>query len=99
MQTLAGNIDLAYAYYNQRDTQTSYDMALSYMEGILPTPGNGATASTPMEFLFLVTDGIEDEPVGSASGSGDVADKTTSGASGWPAGTQANVKSKPQQAT
>ena len=78
---------------NQRDTQTSYDTALHYMDSIIPTPGNGATSTKPMEFLFLVTDGVVDEPVGSASGSGDVADVTTTGASGWPADTQANVSS------
>ena len=93
VQQLANNIDLAYAYYDQRDTQTSYDTALKYMSGIIPTPGDGSTTAKPMEFLFIVTDGVVDEPVGSASGTGDAADTWNTGASGWPANTKANVKS------
>jgi hypothetical protein len=74
----ASAIDLAYAYYNQRDAQTSFDTALSYINSIMPNPGSGAGPSAPQEFLFLVTDGVEDEPVGSASGSGDPADPPSS---------------------
>jgi Flp pilus assembly protein TadG len=76
--TSANAIDLAYAYYNQRDAQTSFDTALSYINSIMPNPGSGAGPTTPQEFLFLVTDGVEDEPVGSASGSGDPADPPSS---------------------
>jgi hypothetical protein len=79
VQSAASAIDLAYAYYDQRDTQTSYDSALSYINGAIPFSGNGATATQPQEFLFLVTDGVEDEPVNSASGSGDVADTWAKG--------------------
>jgi len=32
---------------------------------IMPTPGNGAAGSTPQEVLFIVTDGMNDEPVSS----------------------------------
>jgi Flp pilus assembly protein TadG len=78
MPTVASNsaaIDLAYAYYNQRDTQTSYDTALTTINNVMRDPGDGTTAALPQEFLFLVTDGAEDEPVGSGSGSGDTQDK------------------------
>ena len=74
----AGAIDLAYAYWNARDAQTSFDTALTYLNGIMPNPGAGTSSAFPQEFVFLVTDGVEDEPVGSASGSGDPADKTSS---------------------
>jgi Flp pilus assembly protein TadG len=70
----AAAIDLAYAYWDQRDAQTSFDTALSYINGIMPNAGNGTSPASPQEFLFLVTDGVEDEPVGSASGAGDPAD-------------------------
>jgi Flp pilus assembly protein TadG len=76
--TSANAIDLAYAYYNQRDAQTSFDTALSYINSIMPNPGSGAGPAAPQEYLFLVTDGVEDEPVGSASGSGDPADLPSS---------------------
>jgi Flp pilus assembly protein TadG len=78
VSTSAGAIDLAYAYYNQRDAQTSFDTALSYVNGIIPNPGSGAGPAAPQEFMFLVTDGVEDEPVGNASGSGDPADGPSS---------------------
>jgi len=71
-------VDLAYAYYNQRDAQTSFDTGLSYMNSTMPSPGSGASSTVPQEFLFLVTDGVEDEPVGSASGSGDPPDAPSS---------------------
>ncbi|MBV9633395.1 MAG: Tad domain-containing protein, partial [Methylobacteriaceae bacterium] len=81
LSTVASNasaIDLAYAYYNQRDTQTSYDTALSYINTAMPDPGDGSTSTKPQEFLFFVTDGVEDEPASSGSGSGDPADKPSS---------------------
>src|SRR5262249_49801230 len=74
----AGAIDLAYAYYNQRDAQTSFDTALQSINSIMPNPGSGAGPSAPQEFLFLVTDGVEDAPVSSSSGSGDPADPPSS---------------------
>ncbi|SDR08731.1 Flp pilus assembly protein TadG [Rhizobiales bacterium GAS191] len=80
MPTVASNaaaIDLAYAYWDARDAQTSFDTALTYMNGIMPNPGSGTSAAFPQEFVFLVTDGVEDEPVSGASGSGDPADKPT----------------------
>ncbi len=77
MSTVASNaaaIDLAYAYWDQRDAQTSFDTALSYMNGIIPNSGNGSSLASPLNFLMLVTDGVEDEPVSGSSGSGDPAD-------------------------
>jgi Flp pilus assembly protein TadG len=91
MASVAANanaIDLAYAYYNQRDTQTSYDTALSYINSTMPNPGNGTSSASPQEFLFLVTDGVGDAPVGNGSGSGDPYDTPTSY---LPANTQPNL--------
>jgi hypothetical protein len=78
VKSLADNIDLAYAYYNQRDTQTSFETALTTMNGIMPTPGDGTKQNAPTAFLFIVTDGVQDQPVGAASGSGNVADAVSS---------------------
>jgi hypothetical protein len=78
VSTNASAIDLAYAYWDARDAQTSFDTALSYMNGIIPNAGNGTSAASPIEFLFMVTDGVQDEPVGSAAGSGDPADPPSS---------------------
>lgn len=81
MPTVSANaaaIDLAYAYWNARDAQTSYDTALRSINSIMPNAGNGSSSASPLEFLFLVTDGVQDAPVGSASGSGDPADPPSS---------------------
>jgi Flp pilus assembly protein TadG len=81
MSTVASNanaIDLAYAYWDQRDAQTSFDTALSYINGIMPNPGTGTSPVSPVETLFLVTDGVEDEPVGGNSGAGDPPDQPLS---------------------
>ncbi|MFI5013759.1 MAG: TadE/TadG family type IV pilus assembly protein [Hyphomicrobiales bacterium] len=63
VSSAANAIDLAYAYYDQRDSQTSYDVALPGINAIMTNPGNGLTPSTPRKFLFFVTDGVQDEPV------------------------------------
>jgi hypothetical protein len=81
MSTVSANaaaIDLAYAYWNARDAQTSYDTALRSINSIMPNPGNGSSTASPLEFLFLVTDGVQDAPVSSSSGSGDPADPPSS---------------------
>ena len=91
VRNAAANIDLAYAYYNQRDAQTSYDTALSYINQTMPPGGTGASSTQPAEFLFLVTDGVEDEPVGKGSASGDPADTWSTGASGAPPNTKSNI--------
>ena len=48
------------------DYATNYDNALSSMNTVMPTPGNGTNISgdTPQEVLFFVTDGVEDEMSG-----------------------------------
>jgi Flp pilus assembly protein TadG len=50
------------------DADTNYDNAMSSINSIMPTPGNGtnATNDTPQEVLFFVTDGVEDELVSGA---------------------------------
>jgi Flp pilus assembly protein TadG len=91
MTTVAANasaIDLAYAYYNQRDAQTDFNTALTHINSIMPNPGDGSSSSSPKEFLFLVTDGVSDMPVGTVSGSGDPPDTPLSY---QPPGTQPNV--------
>lgn len=91
VQSSASSIDLAYAYQNERDAQTDFSSAFSYMNAIIPSPGDGSTTATPMNFLFLVTDGVEDKPVKSASGNGNTPDYYKNGSTGWPANTQNNV--------
>lgn len=46
------------------DEDTNYDNAMSSINSIMPNPGNGTNAAgdTPQEILFIVTDGVEDEP-------------------------------------
>jgi len=48
---------------NSADAKTNFDAAFSYVNGIMPNPGNGTNIGTdkPQEILFLVTDGMEDE--------------------------------------
>jgi Flp pilus assembly protein TadG len=49
--------------YGYGDVGTNFDNAMSTMNTILPTPGNGTnvTGDKPQEVLFFVTDGVEDE--------------------------------------
>jgi len=72
-QASAGNIAMLEVYSNNNltstnsnnDTDTNYDTAFSSINTLMPSPGNGTSASgdTPQEVLFLVTDGVEDENV------------------------------------
>jgi Flp pilus assembly protein TadG len=78
VSTDAAAIDLAYAYWDARDAQTSFDTSLSYINGIMPNPGTGSSLGSPLEFLMIVTDGVEDAPVSGSSGSGDPADSPSS---------------------
>ena len=71
---LAANIDLAFAYQNQRDTQTSFNTALRDANAAIPTAGDGLTPGAPLQYLLFVTDGVGDEPVKAASGTGNPAD-------------------------
>lgn len=43
------------------DTNTDFAAALTAMNGIMSTPGSGATNSSPQGVLFIVTDGLEDK--------------------------------------
>lgn len=54
------------------DADTYANSALAQMNSMIPTPGNGTTlnSDTPKAFLFLVTDGVEDENLGNANGVG-----------------------------
>jgi len=78
VKDMAGHIDLAYAYKDQRDTQTSFDTAMTQVNNDMPAPGDGSTTSQAMQFLFIVTDGVQDQPVQSKSGSGNVQDPIAS---------------------
>jgi Flp pilus assembly protein TadG len=77
--TTAGNaaagIDVLEVYDNScltasncnNDTDTDFPTAMSGINTIMPTPGTGATNSTPQKILFLVSDGVEDDNSGSCS--------------------------------
>ena len=61
-ETAADNIDLMtipYQGYNN-DQCTNYDDVLADMNTAIPTPGSGTTSSSPMKYLFFVTDGVND---------------------------------------
>jgi Flp pilus assembly protein TadG len=62
----ASQIDLAYSLYNEPDNQTSYERAITKMNSVVPTSGNGVTAASPIRFLFFVTDGVQDTPIDGA---------------------------------
>jgi Flp pilus assembly protein TadG len=70
-QTLAGNIDVLEVYSNNKltasnnnsDTDTNYDNAMNSINSLMPTPGTGVMGDQPQEWLFFVTDGVEDEMV------------------------------------
>jgi Flp pilus assembly protein TadG len=76
--TAAGNISplevyqnsLLTASVNNNDNDTTLDADITSMNtsgnaNYIPTPGNGAAGNTPQEVLFIVTDGMNDESVGS----------------------------------
>ena len=72
-QTSAANLTMLEVYQNNwltsatnnSDTDTNWDSAMSFINGIMPNPGNGTNANgdTPQEVLFIVTDGVEDESI------------------------------------
>lgn len=74
-KTAAGKIDLLTVYANNyltssnhnNDTDTDFDTAFSKLNAAMPAPGSGTnnTGDKPQEVLYLVTDGLEDEAVGS----------------------------------
>ena len=43
------------------DTDTNFETAMTAVNTLMPTPGTGASNSTPQEVLFIVSDGVDDE--------------------------------------
>jgi Flp pilus assembly protein TadG len=66
----AANIQLYEVPYQNwnNDTITNYTSAMTQINSIMPSPGGGTkqAGDTPQEVLFFVTDGVEDETVGSS---------------------------------
>jgi Flp pilus assembly protein TadG len=66
----AANIQLYEVPYQNwnNDAITNYTNAMTQINSIMPSPGGGTkqTGDTPQEVLFFVTDGVEDETVGSS---------------------------------
>ena len=66
----AANIELYEVPYQNwnNDTITNYTNAMTQINSIMPNPGGGTkqAGDTPQEVLFFVTDGVEDETVGSS---------------------------------
>ncbi len=68
-QAAAANINVMEVYSNNyltktnnnSDTDTDFENAMSYINGVMPNPGTGAATSTPQEVLFIVSDGVDDE--------------------------------------
>jgi Flp pilus assembly protein TadG len=75
--TNASNIQLLTMYNNNHlvsgdsnnDADSNFTSALTGINAIMPAPGQGTTSpgDTPKEVLFFVTDGLEDQAVGSCS--------------------------------
>jgi hypothetical protein len=68
-KTAAGNVDLmTVPYQNYRsDTQTDFGDILRSVNSstVIPTPGDGSSAGSPQRYLFFVSDGVADRPIGS----------------------------------
>jgi Flp pilus assembly protein TadG len=66
----AANIQLYEVPYQNwnNDTITNYTNAMTQINSIMPNPGGGTkqAGDTPQEVMFFVTDGVEDETVGSS---------------------------------
>lgn len=61
-KTAAAAIDLAYSRFDQSDAQTSFDRAIPVMNStVIANGGDGSSASVPQKFLFIVTDGVQDQ--------------------------------------
>jgi hypothetical protein len=69
-QSQAGNIDIYEVPYQNwnNDTITNYTNAMTQINSIMPNPGGGTNQAgdAPQEVMFFVTDGVEDETVGSS---------------------------------
>jgi Flp pilus assembly protein TadG len=66
----AANISIYEVPYQNwnNDTMTNYTNAMNQINSTMPNPGTGTNVKgdTPQEVLFIVTDGVEDETVGSS---------------------------------
>jgi len=49
---------------NNNDQGSEITNMLTTMNGIIPNPGSGAPGATPQKILFIVTDGMADQPSG-----------------------------------
>jgi Flp pilus assembly protein TadG len=63
----AANIDLMTVPYQNyaSDTDTNFGDVLTGLNAAVSTPGNGATAATPLKYMFFVSDGVADRALGS----------------------------------
>jgi hypothetical protein len=51
---------------SNNDTDTNFESAMAAVNNLMPNPGTGSTNSTPQEVLFIVSDGVDDEVVGTS---------------------------------
>jgi Flp pilus assembly protein TadG len=58
--TAAAGMSIPVVPGEQNVTDTNFGNAMTSIAQYIPTPGNGSTASNPAQFLFIVTDGIDD---------------------------------------
>jgi Flp pilus assembly protein TadG len=56
----ASNIDLGTVTYSG-DAQSAFDVTLPALSALIPAPGDGKTAGTAKGFVFIITDGIQDQ--------------------------------------
>lgn len=63
----ASAIDLMTVPYQNYagDTDTNTYSVLSSINGNIPSPGDGSSASSPLKYLFFVSDGVTDRALGS----------------------------------
>lgn len=75
VKTLTANLNVVTVFkpgwitssINDNEADTNFGLALNDMNSIIPKPGNGTIAlgDTPQAVLFIVSDGVVDEPNGS----------------------------------
>ena len=68
-KTSASQIDLMSVPYQDYayDTLTDFGDVLNTINSAIATPGTGATSSSPLKYLFFVSDGVTDRALGSPS--------------------------------
>ena len=54
---------------NNNDQSTEVSNMLTTMKNLIPTAGTGAAGATPQKILFIITDGMLDQPSSGSSGS------------------------------